>query len=340
MAAYAQLQGQFPTAGNDQGEYWEPDGEDFDTFVNSDGVNYDETVVQTHFVQAYPHAFPLEPELVPVRGNQQFTPYSPDNRRYPDAIEHVLIPIYPEYRVNETAQSRHRNDILTVRAAQPQSQHQIQYHNEVPTEHSVSEGNIRITGVMLAFTDAKYVQSRQTWKNWMAWLTERTTGEFIHVEMVFKIIKLHEPPESREGYVCCTIYYGEPVRWEEKKQYDRVKNKWKIYAIRCTDEQLLELYHFCDAQIGKQFNKAAFYLNFLPVWGLGWIKWDSHGSKWLCSELALTALQQVFPELRQYTACKTTVTGLMEITEKHGMFIVDTLYSYTDFAQRIQYASV
>lgn len=274
-----------------------------------------------------------------VQTTTPLIPYAPDRRRYPDSIEHVLVPIYPEYCVKDQLQPAQRSDVITVHTYRPPKQAHPQRpqdhtHQESTTEHNVTEGNIQLLSVMLAFTNGQYVQSRSSWKNWMAWITEKTTGEFIHVEMVFKIYKT---AEKQHSYICCTIYYGEPVKWEEKKAYDRVKNKWVIYAIKCTDDEMHQLYTFCDSQIGKQFNKMAFYLNFIPVWGLGWLRWDTHGSKWLCSELVLSALQSVFQDLRAYTPCKTTVTELMKIVSSHGMFIIDPLMSYEEFTQRIQY---
>jgi len=134
-------------------------------------------------------------------------------------------------------------------------------------------------------------------------VTQWWTGQFVHCELVFV-----DPTSGRN--LACGVWQDETV-FLRPKTFGR--DTWSWRTISVPEASINTIKAFCKAQAdgNKPFNKAGLIRCTSPF------PRPSCGTQWFCSELAVTALQNVglFPHI---VASATTPTDLYNLLGEMG----------------------
>lgn len=134
-------------------------------------------------------------------------------------------------------------------------------------------------------------------------ITQWWTGQFVHCELVFV-----DPNTGRN--VACGVWQDETV-FLRPKTFGR--DTWSWRTISVSEKAINKIKQFCKEQADgdKPFNKSGLIRCTSPF------PRPTDGSQWFCSELAVTALQNVglFPDI---IASATTPTELYHLLGNLG----------------------
>jgi len=134
-------------------------------------------------------------------------------------------------------------------------------------------------------------------------VTQWWTGQFVHCELVFV-----DPNTGKN--MACGVWQGETV-FLRPKTFGRDTWSWKTISV--PEASIAKIKQFCQIQANgnKAFNKAGLLRCTTPF------PRPTDGTQWFCSELAVTALQNVglFPEV---VASATTPTELYTLLGSLG----------------------
>ena len=186
---------------------------------------------------------------------------------------------------------------------------------EPPVQQETKKAGYRIKRVFLMFANYERLKSTRMWKNWLNWLIYKVNGTLVHVEPLFLI----ETPQGEEEWHSFNVIAFSHVDFSVNKDYDWIDDRWKTYAISASPDEMITMYNFCKAQIGKKFNTNGLTNYILP----SFLTYRSNGETWTCSQLTITMLQQCFKQLDEHDRDKVSVSKLLDLCENGELFVLD-----------------
>lgn len=132
------------------------------------------------------------------------------------------------------------------------------------------------------------------------WINEIVSSfsKYIHCELIFMIFCKKDNKIRR---IVSSIHRAKKLRMVQKKYRHVDEGKWIFYHYKCSEEDKKKIFDFEYRKNNTEFNKWAFYLNFLLP---DFLKIDNGGKKVFCSEEICHNLKETqsmyFGDLKPY----------------------------------------